>query len=428
MKLLLDEVNYGNGFRNGNDLFNRQKLGLQLQSIIRNSEDDSLVMAIDDQWGSGKTTFLKMWENELITDDTLEVIYFDAFKNDYQQDAFLALSSAIYPKIENEDDRQEFLEAAKNVGKFIVRASAKIGIRAATLGIVKDTDFEGIEDATKEIIEEPIEKLIEEKLKSAEKEEEIIQHFKSTITESAKDKKIVFIIDELDRARPDFSLDLLEKMKHVFNTKNLFFVLAVNKDQFLHIINKRYGNIDSETYLSKFVHFWFSLPQIKEPYTNELATIPAFMNHLSNSIKIDNEFRDTITIISQLLKHSNASLRDCERCYSLIRLIIASEVPKKQVYQYSIAILAFIKVKKPQIFKAYVNNELKPEQLFDAINISKLNETTGSFSKAIILTDLLDDEALIKAQENQERVLRDDWQEPIKGMSVVLPYFESVIV
>jgi len=41
---------------------------------------------------------------------------------------------------------------------------------------------------------------------------------------------------------------------------------------------------------------------------------------------------------------------------------------------------------------------------------------------------LLDDEALIKAQENQERVLRDDWQEPIKGMSVVLPYFESVIV
>ena len=48
MKLLLDEVNYGNGFRNGNDLFNRQKLGLQLQSIIRNSEDDSLVMAIDD--------------------------------------------------------------------------------------------------------------------------------------------------------------------------------------------------------------------------------------------------------------------------------------------------------------------------------------------------------------------------------------------
>lgn len=428
MKLLLDEVSYGDGFSNGNDLFNRKRLALQLESIIRSSEDDSLVLAIDDQWGTGKTTFLKMWENELITDGAFEVIYFDAFKNDYQQDAFLALSSAIYPKIEKDEDKKEFIEAAKNVGKFMIRAGVKIGLRAATLGIVKDTDLEGIEDATKEVIEEPIEKLIEEKLKSAENEEGIIQHFKNTITESAKDKKIVFIIDELDRARPDFSLDLLEKMKHVFNTKNLFFVLAVNKDQFLHIINKRYGNIDSETYLSKFIHFWFSLPQLKEPHSNDLVTVPTFMNHLLNNIKIDQEFRDTITVLSQLLKHSNASLRDCERCYSLVRLIIASEVSRRQVYQYSIAILAFIKVKKPNIFKAYVNKEIKPEQLFDAINLDKLNQTAKSFAKAIILTDLLDDEALLKAQENQERILRDDWQDPIKAMSEVLPYFESVVI
>ncbi|MDQ1211449.1 KAP family P-loop NTPase fold protein [Pantoea anthophila] len=428
MKLVLDEVNYGNGFSNGNDLFDRQKLATQLQSIIKKSEDDSLVLAIDDQWGSGKTTFLKMWENELITNDTLEVIYFDAFKNDYQEDAFLALSSAIYPKIKKEEDKQEFLESAKNAGKVLLKATAKIALRATTLGFVKDTDFEGIEDVTKEIIEDPIEKLIEEKLKSAEKEEGIIQHFKNTITKSAKEKKIVFIVDELDRARPDFSLDLLEKMKHVFNTKNLFFVLAVNKDQFLHIINKRYGNINSETYLSKFVHFWFSLPQSKEPYSDNFVTINIFINHLINKLKLGNDFNKTFSLICELLKYSNASLRDCERCCTLIKIAIASDTPQDDINQFSIAILAFIKVMKPQIFKAYVNKVLSPEQLFDAINISKLNETTIRYSRAIILTDLLNDNELNKAQEKQERILRNDYQEPIRGLRDALPYFESVLV
>ena len=112
MKLLLDEVNYGEGFSDRNDIFKRRNLGLQLQNIITNS-DDSLVLAIDDNWGNGKTTFLKMWENELITNDSAEVIYFDAFKNAYQEDAFLALSSAIYPKITKEDDKHQYLKQLK---------------------------------------------------------------------------------------------------------------------------------------------------------------------------------------------------------------------------------------------------------------------------------------------------------------------------
>lgn len=39
MKLLLPEVNYGNGFSQGNDIFTRKNLSQQFESIIRNSED-----------------------------------------------------------------------------------------------------------------------------------------------------------------------------------------------------------------------------------------------------------------------------------------------------------------------------------------------------------------------------------------------------
>lgn len=427
MKLTLNEVDYTNGFKNGNDLFERAKLGLQLQSIIRHSEDESLVLAIDDQWGSGKTTFLKMWESELKLDEALDVIYFDAFKNDYQEDAFLALSSAIYPKIEKQEDKKKYLNAATKAGKFLLKATAKIGLRAATLGVVKDTDFEGLEDVTKEVIEDPIEKLIEEKLKSAENEIQVIQHFKNTITELAKDKKIVFIIDELDRARPDFSLDLLEKMKHVFNTKNLFFVLAVNKDQFLHIIKKRYGDIDSETYLSKFIHFWFALPQLKD-FEGNSRIIPTFIDYISRNLKINGDFRKATILLAQLLKASNASLRDCERCYSLLVLTSANEISREDVYQYSIGISVFLKIKRPDIFKGIVTRTATPEEVLKSLNLYQLKGISTEYLKAIVITDLMTDDELLKAEETKERVLRDSYRDPIRALTQVLPFFESVII
>lgn len=40
--------------------------------------------------------------------------------------------------------------------------------------------------------------------------------------------KIVFIIDELDRCRPDYALNLLEIIKHFFTVPNVHFVLGVN--------------------------------------------------------------------------------------------------------------------------------------------------------------------------------------------------------
>ncbi|WP_409049648.1 P-loop NTPase fold protein [Serratia sp. BIGb0234] len=73
----------------------------------------------------------------------------------------------------------------------------------------------------------------------------------------------MFIIDELDRARPDFSLEILEKIKHVFSTNNFVFILSMNREQFQKVIVKRYGDIDARLYLSKFIHHWFTLP--KEP-------------------------------------------------------------------------------------------------------------------------------------------------------------------
>ena len=44
-------------------------------------------------------------------------------------------------------------------------------------------------------------------------------------------RPLVIFVDELDRCRPDFALDVLEKVKHVFDVSSVFFVFAVNKEE-----------------------------------------------------------------------------------------------------------------------------------------------------------------------------------------------------
>lgn len=68
MRLTIPELDYSDGFTTENDIFKRKKLATQLENIILNAEDDSLVFAIDDDWGNGKTTFLKLWENSINND------------------------------------------------------------------------------------------------------------------------------------------------------------------------------------------------------------------------------------------------------------------------------------------------------------------------------------------------------------------------
>ncbi|MBK7493258.1 MAG: hypothetical protein IPI17_15895 [Nitrosomonas sp.] len=74
-------------------------------------------------------------------------------------------------------------------------------------------------------------------------------------------KKPLFIfIDELDRCRPLYAIELLERIKHLFVYQGIVFVIATDTEQLKHSINAIYGSgFDSTTYLRRFltkvIHF-----------------------------------------------------------------------------------------------------------------------------------------------------------------------------
>ena len=81
-------------------------------------------------------------------------------------------------------------------------------------------------------------------------------------TEPKGRRPLVFIIDELDRCRPPFALNVLERVKHLFSVENVCFVLVAHLPQLEAVVKGSYGlGVDARTYLEKFFQLQVTLPE-----------------------------------------------------------------------------------------------------------------------------------------------------------------------
>ena len=77
-------------------------------------------------------------------------------------------------------------------------------------------------------------------------------------------QKLVIFIDELDRCKPSYALEMLERIKHYFDDNRIIFIVSVNKEQLTHTISNYYGNgFDSTGYLNKFFDVNAYLPEVE---------------------------------------------------------------------------------------------------------------------------------------------------------------------
>jgi len=109
--------------------------------------------------------------------------------------------------------------------------------------------MEGVEG----VVEDITEKLQERITEYTQKKESIAsfrKELENFIKKSKGDKPLVFVIDELDRCRPDYAVELLEQMKHFFSVPRIVFVLSIDKNHLSASVKGYYGseNIDTDEY------------------------------------------------------------------------------------------------------------------------------------------------------------------------------------
>ncbi len=240
---------------------------------------DSFVLNINAHWGYGKTFFLKSLKEELEKEH--EVIYFDAWKNDFTKEPLLAFFSEINNSLEKY--LKAYGQSKKPFLNSIFKSSLPILISVLTkhlTGLTLDQfdellsddeeEKKDLKDDTKTTLSSIMSKITELALKEHSTIKKSIKEFKINMLEilnlietQGKKLPLFILIDELDRCRPNYAIELLENIKHIFDIESIYFIVATNSQELSHSINAIYGaNFSSETYLKRFFNQEYTL---KEP-------------------------------------------------------------------------------------------------------------------------------------------------------------------
>lgn len=249
------------------DLLNR-KPEIENLSLLLSNMNSPTVMAIDSKWGSGKTTFIKLWKHHL-NSQGIRTIYFNSWETDFSEDPLISFLGEMDIGLKNLMGKDTKINEAwtktKSAGTQVAKRLIPAILKLATMGIL-DTD-----EIIESTVANTIENLSSDAIAAYTKQKQAISEFQESlndfVSELSDNKKLIIFVDELDRCRPSYAIELLERIKHLFNIEGIIFILALDKIQLSHSINAVYGKgMDSKGYLSRFIDFEYT---IKTPDTNK---------------------------------------------------------------------------------------------------------------------------------------------------------------
>lgn len=235
-----------------NDYFSRNDILISLIELIHSNDININSICINAPWGTGKTLLchqlayliknlkdlpdlnLKSHLESIKDDSNIGTFYFNSWENDNINATSISL---LYNILRDDtfidpNKKEQLKEMALTTGKILLKIITKNTISAD------------------DIKESP--SLFDEIFLS----QNIHNTFNETINKYLTMKhlnKLVILIDELDRCRPDYAVNMLEFTKHFFTNENIIFIFSIDLVQLSHTIKKFYGdNYDSNLYLQRF--------------------------------------------------------------------------------------------------------------------------------------------------------------------------------
>jgi hypothetical protein len=223
------------------------------------------------------------------------VFYFNAWASDHHEDP---LQSILFSLINEFYSAPKWADKVSKLTKNTVKTMVNGSLKALTKDII---DIEKIMEI------ETIDDLVAQITSVNERKEAISKIVNEILPEG---KKLLIIIDELDRCNPSFAVKVMEVMKHYYNDDKIVFVLSTNNRQLVHTIKKFYGqDFDGFAYLDKFYDLVFSLP-------------PADIdNYLTRQLKIPEDGYYVNILPRAIAKYLNMSMREINRYFSTLGLI-----------------------------------------------------------------------------------------------------------
>ncbi len=306
------------------DKIGRQPLVDKIKYLIENlPQDEHFCLALDGEWGSGKTFVMEMLRKSLKEHSEYIVIDYDAWKNNFYSDPLIAILYCLLDSIPKENLTKKNLRVVLRAVKQVSKNKANNGFDSVVDGLYNAGGWGTVCAFALEII-----KLVIKQAKNSILDNTLFDDYKSyqsllnesisildslTVqkTDDGKQRRLIIMVDEIDRCLPNEQLLVLERLHHLFNVKNCVVIVALNKKAVSQTFKIGYGG-DGENYQRKFFDFTYDVKTLPEKFIYRL-------------------FMQDLMLRFQKLKNFNNA--ETESCLSIAYKVISDYLKKDSFYK-----------------------------------------------------------------------------------------------
>ena len=405
------------------DSFNISKYINGLVNFIK-SCNTPMTIAVQGDWGTGKTSIMTMIKNELKNSKNLNLVWFNTWQFS-QFNLGDKLPLTMLNKLVNEVSSNKESENFKYIKK------AMVGVADAILGHISGGALE-------------VSSFLDNEENLFEAIERLKESFQKLVNEKAGDEgRVIIFIDDLDRIEPERAVELLEVLKIFLDCEKCIFVLAIDYSVVTRGVKVKYGNDFSEgkgkSFFDKIIQVPFKMPvgsydislYVKKCFEDigmevEEETLPQYINLIKYSI--GNNPRSMKRLFNSFLLLSNISdseiLEDSLNRQILFALL-CMQSSYELMYNYIIEkrldldgeFFNELKNEKNDIFKKIEMNEKEISQftrfmenfynLLDKDGDGEINKEDEMevFRKVLNFSTVTSSSA--EVEENEDSILRD---------------------
>ncbi len=235
--------------------------------------EDAFVMAVTGEWGSGKSTALNFVIHELEqTSSQMDVVEFNPWWFSGEEDMLLAFFAELVAALPQEDFggvRRRFVKLAKGVSRAARIAAPVAGGAAEVVAGAADWATDALARNTT---------IVQQKRELAKSLGE-------------KQKRILVVIDDIDRLTPAEAAKLFRVVRSVADFPSITYLLAFDRVQVARLLEKALG-INGADYIDKIVQVEFPLPQ-----PDAQSLIGCFLDRIGQTITADPERERTLSML-----------------------------------------------------------------------------------------------------------------------------------
>lgn len=314
------------------------------QGILNYSQDETFILSIEGEWGSGKTTLINFIKNEIKNSEKKDNYRFINFNpwllTDISQVVKLFFDELMKILISISFDaklKEDMIKDFKNFASLILPDSLRVDVGFVKVGY------------------KPKDVLLPKSEKSLEEIKENINKYLKKL-----DKKIIIIIDDIDRLTDQETEFIFRLTKGIADFDNLIYILLYDKKVVTKSLEK-FKSENGQKYLEKIVQYPLTIPKphkttIKNLLFKELDKI---LERLKDE-QVDYIFNEeTWGQVHRVIDKYIKTVRDINQIVNIISFeypIIATEVNFTDFF-----IISLIKLKNHALYELIQN---KPNYFF----------------------------------------------------------------